>query len=323
MLTNKFDSNRIFSYSTYIILALILLVFTIGSPNFLTLKNVYITISNGAPLIIITCAVTFALLVGVIDLSVGAIGYAAGCLSGILINNYGVPLVPAFLAGIALGLAIGCLNSLLMFKFNMNPMLVSMGMMLIIRAVAKIITDDKTISLGDSVAGLRQARIAELGGFPVLLVGVILIVVICSIVLKQTPFGRKLLAVGCNENVARNIGIETVKIKSAALIICGGICGIAGCYWIVTLGSVVTTGLISYEFLAIAAAVLGGTSLHGGRGTFFPGSSIGALILLFIGSGMAVMGVSPNTIPFVRGIIIFIAMYIDSLRTRSIMNSVA
>jgi len=321
MRTKKFDSNRIFSFSTYIVLALILIVFAIGSPNFLTLKNIYITIFNGSPLIIITCAVTFALLVGVIDLSVGAIGYAAGCLSGILIDN-GAPLVLAFLAGIALAVSIGWLNKLLMVNFKMNPMLVSLGMMLIIRAVAKIITDDKTIALGETVSGLRQAKIAELGDFPILLLGVILIVVICSIVLARTPFGRKLLAVGSNERVAKNIGINTDWIKSAALIICAGICGIAGCFWIVTLGSVVTTGLISYEFLAIAAAVLGGTSLHGGRGAF-TGSFIGALILLFIGSGMAVMGVSPYVIPFVRGIIIFIAMYIDSLRTKAIMNRAA
>ena len=323
MRNKKIDSNRIFNYSIYIVLALIFIVFSIGSQNFLTLRNVYGTMLNGSPLIIITCAVTFALLTGVIDLSVGAIGYAAGCLSGILIGNFGTPLVLAFLAGIALALAIGWLNCLLMVKFKMKPMLVSLGMMLIIRAVAKIITDDKTISLGESVSGLRQAKIAALEGFPILLIGVILIVIICSIVLKRTPFGRKLLAVGGNEKVARNIGINTDRVKGAALIICAGLCGVAGCYWIVTLGSVVTTGLISYEFLAIAAAVLGGTSLHGGRGTFYPSSFIGALILLFIGSGMAVMGISPNIIPFVRGIIIFIAMYIDSLRTRAIMSSVA
>ncbi len=139
--------------------------------------------------------------------------------------------------------------------------------------------------------------------------------------LKRTAFGRKLLAVGSNEEAAKNIGINTDRVKSAALIICGAISGIAGCFWIVTLGSVVVTGLISFEFLAIAAAVLGGTSLLGGRGSFYPGSFIGALILLFIASGMAIMGISPYAIPFVRGIIIFIAMYIDSLRYKSLMSA--
>jgi len=318
MRTKKFD---FLNYSTYIVLATIMIVFAIGGNNFLTLKSIFSTINNGSPLIIITCGVTFALLVGVIDLSVGAIGYASGCVAGILMNSFNVPTVPAFLVGIALGVFIGWLNSLFIVKFKMNPMLVSLGMMLIIRAIAKIFTDDKTITLGNHVAGIRQARIGALGDFPVLMFGLIAVVIACTLVLKYTPFGRKLLAVGCDEKVAGRIGINTDRIKTAALMTCGGVCGIAGCFWIVTLGSVVTTGLASYEFLAIAAAVLGGTSLLGGRGSFYPGSVLGALILLFISSGMSNMGISIYVIPFVRGIIIFVAMYVDSLRTKSMMKA--
>lgn len=320
MKTKKLKSGGIFQYSTYFVLALILIVFTFGSDKFLTLTNMYTTMFNGGPLILITCAVTFALLVGVIDLSVGAMGYASGCLAGILINNYDTPIALAFLAGIALATFIGWLNSLFIVRFKMNALLVSMGMMLVIRAATKIITNDKTISLF-SLSFLRQAKIDALGGFPLLLLVVFFIVFACSAVLTKTAFGRKLLAVGSNEKVAKNIGINTDGIKSAALIICGAICGIAGCFWIITLGSVVVTGLISYEFLAIAAAVLGGTSLLGGRGSFYPGSFIGALILLFIASGMAIMGISPYAIPFVRGVIIFIAMYIDSLRYKAMMGT--
>jgi ribose transport system permease protein len=319
MQTKKFD---FLSYSTYIVLAIILIVFAIGGNNFLTLKSIYSTINNGSPLIIITCGVTFSLLVGVIDLSVGAIGYASGCVAGILMNRLDMPVAVAFLIGIALGVFIGWLNSLFIVKFKMNPMLVSLGMMLIIRAIAKIFTDDKTITLGDHVSGIRQARIDALGGFPVLMFGLIAMIIACTFVLRRTPFGRKLLAVGCDEKVAKRIGINTDRIKTAALMTCGGVCGIAGCFWIVTLGSVVTTGLASYEFLAIAAAVLGGTSLLGGRGSFYPGSVLGALILLFISSGMSNMGVSIYVIPFVRGIIIFVAMYVDSLRTQSMMKVV-
>jgi ribose transport system permease protein len=154
-----------------------------------------------------------------------------------------------------------------------------------------------------------------------LMFGLIAVIIVCTFVLRHTPFGSKLLAVGCDEKVAKRIGINTDRIKTAALMTCGGVCGIAGCFWIVTLGSVVTTGLNSYEFLAIAAAVLGGTSLLGGRGSFYPGSVLGALILLFISSGMSNMGVSIYAIPFVRGIIIFIAMYVDSLRTQSMLKT--
>ncbi|MCI2049930.1 MAG: ABC transporter permease [Lachnospiraceae bacterium] len=318
MRTKKID---ILSYSNYIVLAIILIVFAIGGNNFLTLKSIYATINNGSPLIIITCGVTFALLVGVIDLSVGAIGYAAGVAAGLLMNRLDMPVALAFLCGIALGVFIGWVNSLFIVKFKMNPMLVSLGMMLIIRAIARIFTDDKTVTLGDHVSAMRKARVAALGGMPMLMFGLIAVIIVCTFVLRHTPFGSKLLAVGCDEKVARRIGINTDRIKTAALMTCGGVCGIAGCFWIVTLGSVVTTGLNSYEFLAIAAAVLGGTSLLGGRGSIYPGSVLGALILLFISSGMSNMGVSIYAIPFVRGIIIFIAMYVDSLRTQSMLKT--
>ncbi len=165
MKTNKFKLDNIFQNSTYIVLALILLTFSIGSDKFLTLKNVYTTMFNGGPLILITCAVTFALLVGVIDLSVGAMGYASGCLAGILIKNFHAPIALAFLAGIALATFIGWINSVFIVKFKMNAMLVSMGMMLVIRAVAKIITDDRTISLF-SLSFLRQAKIKAIGVSP-------------------------------------------------------------------------------------------------------------------------------------------------------------
>ncbi len=256
----------------------------------------------------------------IIDLSVGAIAYASGCLAGVLMYTYAIPVVLSFLIGILIGVLIGWINSLFIVKFKMNAMLVSLGMMLVIRAAARIVTDDRTLALGDLVSGMRQTRIDVLGDLPVMSLVMVAIVIICGCVLKYTPFGRKLIAVGSSEKGAKASGINVDKIKSSALIICGGVCGIAGCFWIVTLGSVVTTGLASYEFLALAAAVLGGTSLLGGRGSF-SGSFVGALIMLFIAAGMANMGIDNLVIPFVRGVIIFLAMYVDSLRTRSMMGS--
>lgn len=314
--------NKIFNYSIYIVLALVLIVFTVSSDKFLTLKNVYSTLSNGIPLILIACAVTFPLLTGIIDLSVASSGYISGIIAGILIQKAGWPLALGFLVGVCAALVCGCINSLFIVKFKMNPMLVTLGMQMVIRSVGRILTDDRTIAIG-AVKSIRQARIAELGGFPVILFGLIIVVVLCSLVLRFTPFGRKLLLVGSNERVAKNIGINTNTIKALALIIGAGVCGLAGCFWIITLGSVVTTGFAGMEFTAIAAAVLGGTSLLGGRGSFFPGAVIGAFVLLFVESGMKILGISIYAVPFVRGVIIFIAMYIDSLRSRSTMSSTA
>ena len=311
----------VYSLSSYFVLLAILIVFGIGGNNFLTLKSLYATMNNGSAQILIACAATFGLLVGIIDLSVAAIGYLSGVVAGMLLHLYNVPYPVAFAAGVAVGVFLGWVNSLLIVKFKMNGMLVTFGMMLVLRAFGRLFTNDKTITI-DNVKPMRQARIAALGGLQISLIILVLIIVILQLVLTYTAFGRKLLLVGCDENVAKRIGINSDKIKTQALMLEGLLCGIAGSFfWIVVQGSIVTSGLNGYEFLAIAGAVLGGVSLLGGRGTIFPGAVIGSLILLYLASGMANMGIDLFVTPFVRGVIIFIAMYVDALRTRKIMGN--
>ncbi len=311
----------IYSLSSYFVLLAILIVFGIGGNNFLTVKSLYATANNGSAQILIACAATFGLLVGIIDLSVAAIGYIAGVVSGMLLHSFNVPYVVAFVVGVAIGVFMGWVNSLLIVKFKMNGMLVTFGMMLVLRAFGRLFTNDKTITL-DNVKKMRQARIDALGGLQISLIILVVIIVILSLVLKYTAFGRRLLLVGCNENVAKRIGINADRVKTQALMLEGLLCGIAGSFfWIVVQGSIVTSGLNGYEFLAIAGAVLGGVSLLGGRGTIFPGAVIGSLILLYLASGMANMGIDIFVTPFVRGVIIFIAMYVDALRTRKVMGN--
>ena len=220
----KFD---LFSLSSYFVLLAILVVFGIFGNNFLKLKSIYATINNGLPLILITCAVTFSLIVGIIDLSCAAIGYAAGVSSGMLMHWYGVPFPLALLVGLAIGAFLGWINSLLIVKLKMNGMLVTFGLQLVLRAYGRIITNDNTITLGDHVKALRQTRIAALGGLQVTVIVMIVFAVVLHLVLKYTAFGRKLLLVGCDENVAKRIGINADKVKTRALLleglpICGG-----------------------------------------------------------------------------------------------------
>ena len=318
MQKKKFD---IYNWSNYIVFLAIMVFFGIFGNNFLALKTIYSTVNNGAPLILITCGVTFSLLVGIIDMSVAAIGYASGVVSGLLMMAFDIPFPIVFIISVAVGVLLAWINSLLFVKFKLNARLVSLGMMLVIRAVARIFTNDNTVVLGDHVKYIRQARIAELGGLQYTLIALVAIIVVCQLVLKYTSFGRKLLLVGNDENVAKRIGIDTDKVKTQALLCEGVLCGMAGAFWLVIQGSIVTTGLNSYEFLALAAACLGGTSLLGGRGSFFPAAVIGSLILLFLQAGMSNMGINIFVMPFVRGLIIFIAMYVDSIRTRKIMGS--
>ena len=311
----------VYSLSSYFVLLAILIVFGIGGNNFLTLKSLYAAANNGSAQILIACAATFGLLVGVIDLSVAAIGYISGVIAGMLLPLYNVPYPVALLAGVAVGVFLGWVNSLLIVKCKMNGMLVTFGMMLVLRAFGRLFTNDKTITI-DNVKPMRQARIAALGGLQISLIVLVVIIVLLQLMLKYTAFGRRLLLVGCDENVAKRIGINADKVKTQALMLEGFLCGIAGSFfWIVVQGSIVTSGLNGYEFLAIAGAVLGGVSLLGGRGSIFPGAVIGSLILLYLASGMANMGIDLFVTPFVRGVIIFVAMYVDALRTRKMMGN--
>lgn len=170
--------------------------------------------------------------------------------------------------------------------------------------------------MDQNIVAIRQTKIGFLRDFPVMLFVVIAVFVVSQLVLYYTRFGKYMIAVGSDEKAAKNIGIDVSKIKTLALITTSGICGIAGIVWVITFGAVISRGLNGYEFLAIASAVLGGTSLFGGRGSFFPGSLIGVLILLFIADGLTIVCASPYVMPFVRGYIIFIAMYADSLRVK-------
>lgn len=306
----------IFNLSIYLVFALLLLVFSLMSQHFLTFGNFYSTLLNGAPLILISCAITYALITGLIDLSVAAVSYVAGSVCGILLRNIGTPIWVAFLGGVLFAIALGSINALLIVKFRMNPLLTTLGMMLALRGLGKIITKDRTILMGDQIGAICQAKIESLNGFPLVVILVLLVVVASQVILTQTRIGRHMVAVGCDPKAAAAVGINVKRVQTFALLMTSGICGIAGVVWVITLGAVITRGLNAYEFLAIASAVLGGTSLFGGRGSFLPGSFIGALILLFIADGLTIAGASPYIMPFVRGSIIFVAMYADSLRVR-------
>jgi len=309
-------ASNLFGLVVYLFLGLLAVVFSILSPSFLTFSNLYGTILNGAPLILIACGINFALLAGTIDLSVAGVGLAAGSLCGILLKNFHAPILIAVCAGLLIAIAFGGINSFLIVRLKLNPIITTLGMMMAIRGIGRVITRDRLILMGKSVSDLRQMKIGALGGFPVLLFIVFGVVIISQIVLSYTRFGKYLIAVGCDDKAARNVGINVERIRTLALIATSFVCGVGGVLWVISLGAVITRGLNGYEFLAIAAAVLGGTSLFGGRGSFFPGSFIGALILLFIADGLTMAGVSPYVMPFLRGAIIFTAMYVDSLRVR-------
>jgi len=318
-----YKRKNYFSFSVSVVFAALILIFSFMSENFFTFSNIYNVLLNGSPLIIITMGLTFALLTGTMDMSVAAVAYISGCIFGILYRLFGFSMPLSIMIALMSSALVGLINAILVIRLRLDALVVTLGMMMVIRSFGKIVTRDRLILMGSDIAAIRQSRITGLGGFPAIIIVTIIVVVLCALILKYTKFGRNLIAVGCNEQSARNIGINVDLVKAGSLILSSSISGIAGIVWVITLGSVISRGLNSYEFLAVASAVLGGTSLFGGRGSFFPGSILGVLIYLFISNGLSIVGTSPFVIPLIRGAIIFIAMYADSLRTRAERNILA
>ena len=321
--SKDYQKRNYFSLSVFIVFVALILIFSLLSTKFFTFSNIYNVFLNGSPLIIITMGLTFALLTGTMDMSVAAVAYMSGCIFGILYKLIGLSIPLSITIALISSALVGLINALLVIRLKLDALVVTLGMMMVIRGLGKIVTKDRLILMGSDITVLRQARIAALGGFPVIVLVTIFIIILCTFILKFTKFGRNLIAVGCNEQAARNIGINVGLVKAWSLILSAGISGIAGIIWVITLGSVISRGLNGYEFLAVASAVLGGTSLFGGKGSFFPGSTLGVLIYLFISNGLSIIGTSPFVIPLIRGTIIFLAMYADSLRVRAERNILA
>jgi len=313
------DRNRFnwFSLSSFAVFLAIIIIFTAMSENFLTFGNIYNIVINGAPLICMTMGMSFALLTGTMNLSVAAVAYMSGCVFAIVFQLAKVPLFPAIIIGLIAAVLMGLLVAFFVVKIQMNALVVTLGMMLMIRSIGKIVTQDRYILMDDLIGNIRQTRLEGFFDFPVFIFPMIGVIAFCAIFLTNTKIGRQIIAVGCNIQAARSIGIKTDRVIMVSILMSSLMAGIGGVYWVFTLGAVVPHGLAGNEFLVIAASVLGGVSLYGGRGSIFPGAVLGALIYLFLSNGLSIIGTSPFVIPLVRGTVIFIAIYVDSLRTSS------
>ncbi len=313
---------------TFGVLIILCIFFGIMAPNFLTSANIPILAKHIAVNAILAMGLVFVLLTGGIDLSIGSVVGLAGMIAGGLIyegQNLG-PLgytvyfhVPAIMViAILLGLIIGLVNGWIITKFNVAPFIVTLGMMYIARGFALLRSDGQTFPN-------LQGK-AELGttGFPLLGAGRFLqvpysvwltaiLAVFFIFLAKKTPFGRHVYAVGGNETASKLSGINVKRVKIWVYMISGMTAALVGL--------IVTSELVaahpatgtSYEMNAIAAAVLGGTSLAGGRGTI-GGTIVGACTIGVLNDGMVMMGVSEFWQTVIKGVVIIAAVILDQVQ---------
>ena len=313
-----------------IALFLVLGFFSALAPNFLSVANVLILAKHVAIIAILGIGMTFVVLTGGIDLSVGSIAGLAGMVAGSLILN-GVPLGDAYVLFpsiplvialvVSLGAMIGSINGVLVTRFGVAPFIATLGMLYVARGTALLISDGATFPslIGTPEFGNRGFQFLGAGrllGIPVPVLLLVSIGIVAATTASATPFGRRLYAVGGNERAAFLSGVRVKRVKNWAYVISGACAALVGLIVASDLAAAHPASGGTFELSAIAAVVLGGASLAGGRGTV-GGTLIGACVIGVLGDGMVMMGVSEFWQMVIKGAVIVAAVMLDQLQQRT------
>lgn len=282
------------------------------SPVFLSVNNLMNVLRSASLTAICAMGYMFVILLGEMDLSVGSIQAVVGIASVMLLNNTR-SIAAAVLGALGVGLVLGCVNGLLVTRAQINSLIASLGTMAILRGSAYIITNGVSIQAG--VTGFEVIGTGYIGPFPIPFLIAVVIFIVLYYVLKKTVFGRNVYAVGGNSSAAELCGINVKRIKMAAYMIVGVLTALSGYILASRLNSAQPNAGDGFEFQVISAVVLGGVSLSGGKGNII-GSIIGVLILSVLSNVLVLAGVSSFYQEVSRGIVILLAVYIDSRNKR-------
>lgn len=299
----------------FIFLALVFLVafFAVTADNFLSMGTMAAILTQLPALTVVTIGMTLVLIGGGIDLSVGSVVAVSAAVVGVAFTVYELPLAVAAALGILAGGCAGLINGLLGSYLRLPIFIVTLGMLEAGRGMAYMITGSQTMYIGPGIQGL-SLPISGLGVSPSFLIALAM-VILAQIVLTRTVFGRYLIAIGTNEQAARISGIRTEPYLAAVLVISGLLAGLGGLMNAAYLGASDPNAAIGLELSAIAAAVIGGTSLMGGRGSIV-GAFIGVLIISVLQTGLAQLGVSEPFKRLITGLVIILAVLLDRWRSR-------
>ncbi len=301
--------NFALSYGFYLLLLVLIVLFG-------AVSNSFLTVSNWTQISIVACfmltaasGLTLVMITGNIDLSVGSIAYLASAVV-FLSSDLPVPLIIA--AAVGAGVVAGAVSGILISYLRMNSLLTTLGLLIAYRGLSLVLTGGTVRPVAEGIAALGRIKFFEV--LPLVFVISAFVMVVLQIVLSRTRFGAYCYAIGNNEVAAVKVGIPVKRVKTATFCISGGCAAASGLLSMMYLGEVTTFTGRGMEFQAVAAVVIGGTSLFGGRGNVLPGTLAGVLLLIIINNGLGTYGVSPYVYPFVAGGVIFLAIYLDSLK---------
>ncbi|MGH7101346.1 MAG: ABC transporter permease [Acetobacteraceae bacterium] len=315
-------------FRAFIALVAIMVLFSLLSPAFLTWSNLITVLVQSSINGLLAIGSTLVIVSGGIDLSVGSIAGLSGMVVGALIDVgiplswFGVVVYPhawvAVAAGLGAGALIGAVNGFVITRLMVAPFIATLGMLYVARGIALLSNNGSTFPFLDGTAALHNQGLPWLGSglllgipVPIWLLGLASLIV--TGLAERTRFGRHVYAVGGNERAAALSGVRVLAVRARVYVISGVLAALAGIVIAAQLDSADAAAGTGYELNAIAAAVLGGTSLMGGKGTI-GGSVIGALVIAVLVDGLILRGVSAFWQMIITGIVIILAVAIDQMQ---------
>ena len=297
----------------------LLVFFSLASDKFLQMSNVIGILQATSVNGVLAVAATLVIITGGIDLSLGTLMTFCAVIAGVVLTYWGMPLPLGILAALAAGALCGMTSGTLIAKMKIPPFIATLGMMLILKGMSLVISGTKPIYFNDTPSFPEISTGSLIGDIiPSLPLpnGVLILFILAltvSFVLNRTVLGRYTFALGSNEEAARLSGVNTDFWKITVYSLSGAICGLAGLIIASRLNSAQPALGLGYELDAIAAVVIGGTSLAGGRGSIL-GTIIGALIMSVLLNGLRILSVAQEWQTVVTGLIIIVAVYADMMR---------
>ncbi|WP_454855798.1 ABC transporter permease [Rhizobium binxianense] len=283
--------------------------FSLASDTFLTLGNMLNVVRQAAPVLVVAVAMTFVIVTGGIDLSVGSQVALVNALAAIIMAM-GYPWPSVVVAMVAFGALMGLAQGWFIAYQGIPAFIVTLAGLSILRGFALYLTQGYSIPIKDAPGFFWLGR-GEFLGMPVPAIVAIAIAVVGYIVITATKYGRQVVAVGSNMEAARRVGMPARWIIASVYVISGVTCTIAGLLIAARLGSGSSNAAVGFELQVIAGVVLGGTSLMGGRGTII-GTILGTMTIAVIGNGLILMHISPFFTQIVTGAIILIAIWLNT-----------
>ncbi|WP_085946780.1 MULTISPECIES: ABC transporter permease [Herbaspirillum] len=302
-------------------LLLLIVFFSFASPNFMEVDNLVSILQSTAVNGVLAIACTYVIITSGIDLSVGTMMTFCAVMAGVVLTNWGMPLPLGIAAAIFFGAFSGWVSGMVIAKLKVPPFIATLGMMMLLKGLSLVISGTRPIYFNDTEGFSAIAQDSLIGDLipslpiPNAVLILFLVAIGASIILNKTVFGRYTFALGSNEEALRLSGVKVDFWKVAVYTFSGAICGIAGLIIASRLNSAQPALGQGYELDAIAAVVIGGTSLSGGTGTIL-GTIIGAFIMSVLVNGLRIMSVAQEWQTVVTGVIIILAVYLDILRRR-------